>query len=286
MLKLNVKVDIIEEGDVKIYRMATLDNQNKPIIWVSAFLINGLLIDCGHHHARNDFLNLLDINDVEMCVLSHHHEDHFGAARILKSKYDIPIYATKTTAFLIRQKIFIPPERNFAWGTPDPCAVNELPSTKEIQTSRANFKIIPSPGHCNNLISFFLEKERYLFSTDAMIDNKQSVVFNWENANTMLNTFRMFKSLKPRFIFSSNGKIFTVEDIDDLIKYWTGIKQQSINLYKNGLKLSLIVKKIFGSESWMKRSTGGDMSRENLIRSLLDLPPLFKRRSPKTRKKK
>ena len=286
MIKLNVKVEILEKEDVKIYRMATLDNQDNPVIWVSAFLIDGLLIDCGHHHARKKFLSMLDINDIEIGVLSHHHEDHFGVAKILKYEHDIPIYATKVTAFLIRPKISIPPERNLAWGAPDPCVVNELPNMKEIKTSRANFKIIPSPGHCNNLISFFHEKERYLFSTDAMIDNKQTVIFNWENANTMLNTLQVFKSLKPKYIFSSNGKIFTVEDIDELTKFWTDIKHQSTDMYNKGLKLSLIVKKIFGSESWMKRSTGGDMSRENLIRSLLELPPIFKRRISKTRKRK
>ena len=119
-----------------------------------------------------------------------------------------------------------------------------------------------------------------------MVDKKQTVIFNWENANTILNTLHEFKALNPKFIFSSNGKVFTVKDIDDLIKYWTDIKHQSIDLYNDGMKLSRIVKKIFGSESWVKRTTGGDMSRENLIRSLLELPPIFKRRGPKTRKEK
>lgn len=286
MIKLNVKVEIIEKEDVKIYRMATLDNQDKPVIWVSAFLVDGLLIDCGHHHARKQFLSLLNVNEVEMGVLSHHHEDHFGAAKLLINEYRIPIYASKATAFLIRPKILIPPERNLAWGTPDPCIVKELLNANIINTSRATFKIIPSPGHCNNLISFFHEEKRYLFSTDAMVDNKQTVIFNWENANIILRTLNELKALKPKYVFSSNGKIFTVKDIEDLIKFWTGIKQQSTDLYRDGVKLSVIVKKIFGSESWMKRSTGGDMSRENLIRSLLELPPIFKRRTPKKGKRR
>ena len=281
MIELKVKVETIEKEDVEIYRMATLDNQEKAVIWVSAFLIDGLLIDCGHHHARKEFLNLLNIDKVEMGVLSHHHEDHFGAAKILMNDYNIPIYATKVTAFLIRPKILIPPERSLAWGTPDPCIVKELLNIREINTSRGKFKIIPSPGHCKNLISFFQEEKRYLFCTDAMADNKQTVIFNWENANIILKTLHEFRALKPKYVFSSSGRVFSVKDIDDLIRFWTDIKQQSNELYKNGVKPSLIVKKIFGSESWVKRSTGGDMSRENLIRSLLDLPPIFKRRTPK-----
>jgi len=285
MIKLKVKVETIEKEDVKIYKMATLDNQDNPVIWVSAFLMDGLLIDCGHHHARKEFLSLLNMEEVEMAVLSHHHEDHFGAAKLLMNEHKIPVYATKTTAFLIRPKILIPPERNLAWGTPDPCIVEELPNVNEINTLRGNFNIIPSPGHCRNLISFFQEEKRYLFCTDAIADSRQTVLFNWENANVILRTLHEFKTLKPKYIFSSSGKIFTVKDLDDLIKFWTDIKQQSTELYSNGVKLSKIVKEIFGSESWMKRSTGGDISRENLIRSLLDLPPIFKRRTSKNRKK-
>ena len=77
-----------------------------------------------------------------MAVLSHHHEDHFGATKLLINEYNIPVYATKTTAFLIRPKILIPPERNLAWGTPDPCIVKELPNTKEIN------HLIQNNGFC------------------------------------------------------------------------------------------------------------------------------------------
>jgi glyoxylase-like metal-dependent hydrolase (beta-lactamase superfamily II) len=286
MIELKVIVETIEKEDVKIYRMATLDNQNNPVIWVSAFVIDGLLIDCGHHHARKEFLSMLNMDEVKMAVLSHHHEDHFGAAKLLINEYNIPVYATKTTAFLIRPKILIPPERNLAWGTPEPCIVKELPNNKEINTSRGKFKIIPSPGHCKNLISFFQEERGYLFSTDAIADNKQTVLFNWENANVILKTLQGFKTLKPKYVFSSSGKVFSIKDLEFLIIFWTDIKQQSTDLYRDGVKLIQIVKEIFGSESWMKRSTGGDISRENLIRSLLELPPIFKRRAPKRRKKK
>ncbi len=278
MIDINVQVDVIENELGCTYKMSTLDPQGNPIMWVSSFLIDGLLIDCGHYHAKKKFLKKLTLNEVEICVLSHHHEDHYAAARDLIEKYNIPVYASKETALLVRPRIRIPPERMLTWGIPEPCKVNILPDINEIKTSSNTFKIIHSPGHCNNLISFFLEKEKILFSTDAMIDKNQSVIFNWENANLMLKTFKKFKKLKPEYLFSSNGKVFSREDLDHLIDYWIDIKDKSIKFYSKGETPKSIVKEVFGKDSWLKMSTSGDLSRENLIRSLLNLPQSFKKR--------
>ncbi|GAG79247.1 unnamed protein product, partial [marine sediment metagenome] len=252
--------------------------KDRPLMWVSSFLIDGLLIDFGHHHAKDAFLNILDLDKVEMCVLSHHHEDHIGACYDLTNKFNIPIYGNKETSFLTKLKIRIPPERMLVWGLPKPCIIQELPNLEEISTKKAKFKIIASPGHCFNLISFFHEKKRLLFSTDAFIDEKQNVIFNWENANVMLETLRKFKSLKPEFLFSANSNVFTQKSLDKLINYWIDIKTKSTELYNRGSNPKKIVKRLFGKESVLTMVTRGDMSRENLIRSLIGLKPIFNQR--------
>jgi glyoxylase-like metal-dependent hydrolase (beta-lactamase superfamily II) len=243
-------------------------------MWVSAFLIDGLLIDAGHHHARKDFLKKLNFDEIEKGVLSHHHEDHYGASYDLLNKYKIPLYANKETAFLIRNRIRIPPERNLVWGVPKPCKIQELSDYKEIRTSKSKFSIIPSPGHCNNLLSFYNKKKKLLFSTDAFISNQQSVVFNWENANLILKTLKLFLTLDFRYLFLEDGSLSTPNDVKELINYWKEIKKRADILYKKGYKSNQIVRDIFGKESILRRMTGGDMSRENLVRSLLNLPPI------------
>ena len=269
---MTVILEELEIESVLIYRMATLDLQKKPFMWVSAFLIDGLLIDAGHHHARNALLKKLNFNEIEMGVLSHHHEDHYGAGYDLINKYKIPLYTNKETAFLIQNKIRIPPERNLVWGVPRPCRTQEFSDYKEIRTSKSKFSIIPSPGHCNNLISFYNKEKKLLFSTDAFISNQQSVIFNWENANLILKTLERFLSLDFKYLFLEDGSVATPNDVEKLINYWKGIKKRAGILYNQGCKPNKIVKDIFGKESILKRMTGGDMSRENLVRSLLNLP--------------
>ncbi|MBD3338394.1 MAG: MBL fold metallo-hydrolase, partial [Candidatus Lokiarchaeota archaeon] len=139
MAELSVKIEIIEKEDVKIYRMATLDLQNNPILWVSAYLIDGLLIDCGHQHAKNEFIKRLDLKNVEKVILSHHHEDHVGACFDLIRKYKYPIYSNKETCFLLLPKIVIPPERMLTWGVHKPFKASLLKTPDYIKTSKGNF---------------------------------------------------------------------------------------------------------------------------------------------------
>lgn len=283
---IKIKVETLEKKSVQIFRMSTLDLHNKPVMWVSAFLIDGLLIDGGHHHARNELIKNLPFENIEYCVLSHHHEDHFGVCHYLIEKYNIPIYSNIATAFLVKMKLKLPPERRLTWGVPTPLKVNGLINSKELNTSKAKFKVITSPGHCSNLLSFFHVKKRLLFSTDAFVNKNQSVIFNWENANVMLDTFKHFKSLNFKYAFLEDGSLATPKDVNGLTTYWYDLQQQSENLYQNGFTSKQIVRKIFGKESIFKIMTGGDISRENLIRSLLKLPPLDKRKSRKTKAKK
>jgi ribonuclease/clavin/mitogillin len=282
---ISVVIEKLEKESVSIYRMATLDLQRKPFMWVSAYLIDGLLIDAGHHHARNKFLNCLDFEEIEYCVISHHHEDHYGACYELIHDYNIPTYSNKETAFLIRNRIKIPSERKLVWGIPKPCIIKEFDQPDQICTTQAKFKIIPSPGHCKNLISLYHEKKKLLFSTDAFINSQQNVIFNWENANNMLNTLKMFLKLKFKYLFLEDGSIATIDDLEQFINYWSDIRLESKRLYRNGTSTKEIVKRIFGKESILKKMTGGDMSRENLIRSLLNLDPIDPRKKRKTKRK-
>jgi len=256
---VRVKIDVIEKNSVKIYNMIHLNN-GTPFFSVASFLIDGLLIDCGSQNAKDEFLKILNFDEIDKCVLTHHHEDHIGACYDIINKHNKHIYANRLTAFLVSFKMKLPSERLYTSGTPKPCRVHELPSLKEIKTKNDKLKIIPSPGHCNNHISFYHEEKRFLFSADSFIE--KNVISNWEDANKMLETTKSYLRLKPKLIFSSDCNIYSPDKLKKFIIYWTDIKEQSITLFKQGLKPRKIVKRIFGKESFVKSATKGDVSRE------------------------
>ena len=278
---VRVKIDVIEKDSVKIYNMIHFNN-GTPFFSVASFLIDGLLIDCGSQNAKDEFLKDLNFDEIDKCVLTHHHEDHIGACYDIINKHKIPIYANRLTAFLVSIKMRLPIERLFTSGAPKPCKVHELPSLKEIKTRNEKLKIIPSPGHCNNHLSFYHEEKRFLFSADSFIE--KNVISNWEDANKMLETTKNYLKLNPTLIFSSDSNIFTPDNLKKFVLYWTDIKEQSIKLFKQGIKPRQIVKHIFGKESFVKTATKGEVSRENLVRSLIGLKPIFNQRFSRNKK--
>ena len=84
---------------------------------------------------------------------------------------------------------------------------------------------------------------------------------------------KKFIVLKPKYLFIEDGSLMTLADVQQFIYYWTNIKEQAEYLYNQGVRKRAIVKENLGKESILKRATNGRQSRENLIRSLLKLPP-------------
>jgi len=69
----------VDLGEITFFRMARR-LLGWPAYWTGAYLVDGLLVDCGPPATARAFVEALAARPVEALVVTHHHEDHMGAA--------------------------------------------------------------------------------------------------------------------------------------------------------------------------------------------------------------
>ncbi len=99
-------------------------------------------------------------------LLTHGHFDHIGAADVLRSRYQIPVYAHEAEAELLAS-----PALNLSGGWADSLTLkaDHLLKDKDVLTI-AGFKIhvLHTPGHTPGGCCYALEGEDILFSGDTL----------------------------------------------------------------------------------------------------------------------
>lgn len=100
-------------------------------------------------------------------LLTHAHSDHIGGVKMVKDKFDIPIYiASQEKEWLMN------PELNLSAMSGTPVVAvepDELLSDEQLLTfGKLNFKVLHTPGHSPGSVSFFNEERGMLFCGDAL----------------------------------------------------------------------------------------------------------------------
>lgn len=245
--------------------------RGKPLYWVAAYLVDGLLIDTGCKHTADELLKFLEEQTIKLAVNTHYHEDHIGANYLLKQKFGIGIFAHCESVPLINQVPQLYPYQEMVWGYPEPTEVDCLP--EKLETDHLHFEVVETPGHCKGHIALVEPEKGWCFSGDLFVSERPKVVRPEENIREIMRSMKRLVELKTDrlILLTSMGNV--VQDgrraLQSCIEYLQDVSQRAKQLKKKGLSIDAIRDELFDRESHLAGFTDGQFSSKNLIRAVL-----------------
>lgn len=243
-------------------------------MWVSAYLVDDLLIDTGCNYGKNELVSFMKPRNLGKIVNTHHHEDHISGNHLLQSTRGIPIFAHPLAVPLLEMKPKLYPYQELTWGRPDPSEAK--PVEDVIETENHEFRIIHVPGHSFDHIAIVEPRERWVFVGDVFISVKLVAGRLDENQWHIISSLRKIREFSPRILFTAVndpvGDAMNILDRSISLREETG--HRILELSRNGLTNVQIVEEVFGHEAAFERngmkliykeSTQDQYSTENLV---------------------
>lgn len=140
-----------------------------------------LIIDPG-----NDYLNIKEkLKDKQVLgfLITHNHMDHIGVLSELLNDYNVNIYDYSL-------------------------------EEKDYSIDKFKFKIIKTPGHTNDSVSFYFEDEKVMFTGDFIFKGTIGRTdLPTGDMNTMINSIKKIKTYpKDIIIYPGHGESTTIEN--------------------------------------------------------------------------
>ncbi len=249
----------------------------RPLRDVSAYLIDGVLIDSGPPATAQELVRWLEASGeaarLRAIVHTHHHEDHVGASPVLARKLGVPIYAPAPTVAILGRPRRVPLYRWLVWGGPGVVSAEVLPERLEVGELR--LRVFPSPGHAFDHVCLFEERLGWLFAGDLYVHPRVKYLRRIEDPWQHLASIdRALSYPFTRLVCAHAG---VVEEARQALEakraYWRGLALEARSLAGKGLRARAITRRLLGAEGLFTYLSGGDFSKANLIKKLLAPPP-------------
>ena len=231
---------------------------------VSAFLLRGMLIDCGFPDVESDLAAVISEHSPRGVVLTHAHEDHAGNVEYL-ARRRMPIAAATPTLDLLQSEPSIGLYRRFCWGVPARLTSPIVPFVPD------GLELIAAPGHSLDHHVAWEPGTRTLFSADLFLGVKVRVVRPGEDPRLLARSLRTIARLEPDTMFDSHRGLIPNPVATLIAKAdWLDATIAHIDaLAREGMNDHAIRRAVLGAEDAVYWFSAGDLSRINFVRAVL-----------------
>jgi len=255
-------LQVEQHGDVTRFEMTSAASRLVGYS-ASAYLIRGVLVDCGFHAARREMDAILERERPRGVLITHYHEDHAGNVERL-ARYGIPIAASTETLTRMRSPAPIRLYRRFTWGSAPPLRSPVTPFEDD------RLGLVAAPGHCPDHHIVWDDADGTLFGGDLYLGVKVRIAHPGEDPRVLAATLRQVAALGPTRLFDAHrGYVPNPAPLLEAKADWT---EETIAAIERrivaGAPDSAIVRELFGGESMPGYFSGGDYSRTNFVRAV------------------
>jgi glyoxylase-like metal-dependent hydrolase (beta-lactamase superfamily II) len=164
---------------------------------VSAYLVRGVLVDCGFPALHTEFARLLNDERLRGVIITHRHEDHAGNVELVASR-GIPIAASPATLASLRAPGKIGFYRRFTWGSMPPLRSPVTPLFVD------DLEMLHAPGHSSDHHVVWDSATGTLFASDLFLGVKVRVAHESEDPRRLIESLRLVARLGPERLFDGH----------------------------------------------------------------------------------
>jgi glyoxylase-like metal-dependent hydrolase (beta-lactamase superfamily II) len=256
-------IEIQRFGDVQRIRLASWGSRIAGMD-VSAYLVDGILVDSGFPRARRMLARFLDERSIRGAMLTHYHEDHAGNAELLASR-GIPLLMHDITRERLRAPAAIRAYRRIVWGTPH--ALTSLPSAAADVT---RLRFVFTPGHSPDHQVVWDPVSETLFSGDLWLGVRARVMHSAEDPYRIVESLRAAMALKPARMFDAHrGQVRDpVTALGAKISYLEETIAAIEAKIAAGWSDAAILRTILGGDETVAIASRGEYSRMNFVKAV------------------
>jgi glyoxylase-like metal-dependent hydrolase (beta-lactamase superfamily II) len=264
-----------EDREVTFFRLArTL--AGRPLYWGGAYLAGGVVVDCGPPATAPELLRALEGRRLDALLVTHHHEDHMGAADLLARRRGLVAKIHAAGVPLLADGFPQEAYRRIAWGRPPRVRAEALGA--EAASGDLRFEVISTPGHSPDHVCFFERERGWLFTGDLFLAERLRYLRDDEDLTSLIASLETVSRLPLRRVFCAHrgpvrdGPAALRRKAEGL----STMRERVRELLAEGLPAREVARRAVGPEGFLTWFSLGRFSALNFVKAVAQesVPPM------------